>query len=160
MVVINKIHIVSTLLLLFAVILNVLPLPNIIISCRPPIVLLVLIYCALAYPNYINLTYAFFSGLILDVLLIMPLGYNALCFTVTVYLIMMYYPQIRLQSSWNKMFSILLILIPFFLSSTLVNSILKINYNTVDVLISIVISVIIWPALFNMLRFIRQKYTQ
>ena len=160
MVVINKIHIVSTLLLLFAVILNVLPLPNIIISCRPPIVLLVLIYCSLAYPNYINLTYAFFSGLILDVLLIMPLGYNALCFTVTVYLIMMYYPQIRLQSSWNKMFSILLILVPFFLTSTVVNNILKINYSIVDVIISILLSIIIWPALFNMLRFIRQKYTQ
>ena len=159
MVVINKIHITSVLVLLFAIILNILPLPSIIDSCRPPILLLFLIYCTLAHPDNINLTYAFITGLILDVLLIMPLGYNALCFTVTVYLIMMYYPQIRLQSSWNKMFSILLILIPFFLSSTLVNSILKINYNILDIIISIILSVIIWPSLFNMLRFIRQKYT-
>ena len=159
MVVINKIHITCVLVLLFAIILNILPLPSIIDSCRPPILLLFLIYCTLAHPDNINLTYAFITGLILDVLLIMPLGYNALCFTVTVYLIMMYYPQIRLQSSWNKMFSILLILIPFFLSSTLVNSILKINYNILDVIISIILSVIIWPSLFNMLRFIRQKYT-
>ena len=159
MVVINKIHITSVLVLLFAIILNILPLPSIIDSCRPPILLLFLIYCTLAHPDNINLTYAFITGLILDVLLIMPLGYNALCFTVTVYLIMMYYPQIRLQSSWNKMFSILMILIPFFLSSTLVNSMLKINYNILDVIISIILSVIIWPSLFNMLRFIRQKYT-
>ena len=159
MVVINKIHITCVLVLLFALILNILPLPSIIDSCRPPILLLFLIYCTLAHPDNINLTYAFITGLILDVLLIMPLGYNALCFTVTVYLIMMYYPQIRLQSSWNKMFSILLILIPFFLSSTLVNSILKINYNILDIIISIILSVIIWPSLFNMLRFIRQKYT-
>ena len=159
MVVINKIHITSVLVLLFAIILNILPLPSIIDSCRPPILLLFLIYCTLAHPDNINLTYAFITGLILDVLLIMPLGYNALCFTITVYLIMMYYPQIRLQSSWNKMFSILLILIPFFLSSTLVNSILKINYNILDIIISIILSVIIWPSLFNMLRFIRQKYT-
>jgi len=159
MVIINKIHITCILVLLFAIILNILPLPSIIDSCRPPILLLFLIYCTLAHPDNINLTYAFITGLILDVLLIMPLGYNALCFTVTVYLIMMYYPQIRLQSSWNKMFSILLILIPFFLSSTLVNSILKINYNILDIIISIILSVIIWPSLFNMLRFIRQKYT-
>jgi len=159
MVVINKIHITSVLVLLFAIILNILPLPSIIDSCRPPILLLFLIYCTLAHPDNINLTYAFITGLILDVLLIMPLGYNALCFTITVYLIMLYYPQIRLQSSWNKMFSILLILIPFFISSTLVNSILKINYNILDVIISIILSVIIWPSLFNMLRFIRQKYT-
>ena len=160
MVAINKIYITSTLLLLFALILNILPLPNIIDSCRPPILLLFLIYCSLAYPDKINLTYAFISGLILDTLLITPLGYNALCFTVTIYLIMLYYPQIRLQSSWNKMFSLLLILIPYFLSSTFINSLLKINYNIVDVIISIVLSVIIWPSLFNMLRFIRQKYTQ
>ena len=160
MVVINKIYITSTLLLLFAIILNILPLPNIIDSCRPPILLLFLIYCTLAHPDNINLTYAFISGLILDILLIMPLGYNALCFTVTIYLIMLYYPQIRLQSSWNKMFSLLLILIPYFLSSTFINSILKIDYSIVDVIISIVLSVIIWPSLFNMLRFIRQKYTQ
>ena len=160
MVAINKIYITSTLLLLFAIILNILPLPNIIDSCRPPILLLFLIYCSLAYPDYINLTYAFISGLILDILLIMPLGYNALCFTVTIYLIMLYYPQIRLQSSWNKMFSLLLILIPYFLSSTFINSILKIDYSIVNVIISIVLSVIIWPSLFNMLRFIRQKYTQ
>ena len=159
MVVINKIHITSVLVLLFAIILNILPLPSIIDSCRPPILLLFLIYCTLAHPDNINLTYAFITGLILDVLLIMPLGYNALCFTVTVYLIMMYYPQIRLQSSWNKMFSILMILIPYFLSSTVVNSMLKINYNILDVIISIILSVIIWPSLFNMLRFIRQKYT-
>ena len=160
MVVINKIYITSTLLLLFAIILNILPLPNIIDSCRPPILLLFLIYCSLAYPDNINLTYAFISGLILDILLIMPLGYNALCFTVTIYLIMLYYPQIRLQSNWNKMFSLLLILIPYFLSSTFINSILKIDYSIVNVIISIVLSVIIWPSLFNMLRFIRQKYTQ
>ena len=159
MVVVNKIHITSVLVLLFAIILNILPLPSIIDSCRPPILLLFLIYCTLAHPDNINLTYAFITGLILDVLLIMPLGYNALCFTITVYLIMLYYPQIRLQSSWNKIFSILLILIPFFISSTLVNSILKINYNILDVIISIILSVIIWPSLFNMLRFIRQKYT-
>jgi rod shape-determining protein MreD len=160
MVVINKIYITATLLLLFAIILNILPLPNIIDSCRPPILLLFLIYCSLAYPDNINLTYAFISGLILDILLIMPLGYNALCFTVTIYLIMLYYPQIRLQSNWNKMFSLLLILIPYFLSSTFINSILKIDYSIVNVIISIVLSVIIWPSLFNMLRFIRQKYTQ
>ncbi len=159
MVIMNKIHITCIFALLFAIILNILPLPSIIDSCRPPILLLFLIYCTLAYPDDINLTYAFISGLILDILLIMPLGYNALCFTVTVYLIMIYYPQIRLQSNWNKMFSIFLILIPFFLSSTLMNSILKIDYNIVDVIISIILSVIIWPGLFNMLRFIRQKYT-
>ncbi len=113
----------------------------------------------MAYPNLINLTYAFISGIILDILLIMPLGYNALCYTTTIYLTWLYYPQIRLHTSWNKMLSLLLILVPYFLTSTIVNKMLEIDYNIYDVIISILISIIIWPALFSMLRFIRQKYT-
>ena len=94
----------------------------------------------------------------MDILLIMPLGYNAFCYTVTIFLILLYYPQIRLQSNWNKMLSLLFILIPYFLMSTVANNILEIDYNILNVIVSIIISIIIWPALFKVLRFIRQKY--
>ena len=112
----------------------------------------------MAYPNLINLTTAFITGIIIDILLIMPLGYNALSYTITIYLTLLYYPQIRLHTSWNQMVSILLILIPFFLTSTIINNVLEIDYNIGDVILSIIISITIWPALFSMLRFIRQKY--
>ena len=158
MVIFNKINFVVIIVLFFGIILNILPLADNMNSIKPPILLLILIYWSLAFPNQVNLTYAFIYGLIMDVLLIMPLGYNALCYTITIFLILLYYPQIRLQSSLNKMLSLLLILIPFFLMSTIGNNFLKINYNLFDVLTSIFISIIIWPALFNMLRFVRQKY--
>ena len=159
MVIFSKMNFVVIVALFLGIILNILPFSDNINSIKPPILLLILIYWSLAFPNQINLTYAFISGLIMDVLLIMPLGYNALCYTMTIFLILLYYPQIRLQSSLNKMLSLLLILIPFFLMSTIGNNFLKINYNLFDVLTSIFISIIIWPALFSMLRFIRQKYT-
>ena len=95
----------------------------------------------------------------MDILLVTPLGYHALCFTITIYLILIYYPQIRVQSNATKMLSLLVILIPYFLTSTIVNNILEIEYNIIDVVLSILISIIIWPAMFNMLRFVRQKYT-
>ena len=123
------------------------------------LLLLILIYWSLAFPKHISLTYAFISGIILDILLITPIGYHALCFTATIYLILLYYPQMRLQSSWNKMASLFIILIPYFLMSTVINNILGINFNLIYVIISIFISIIIWPVLFNMLRFVRQKYT-
>ena len=159
MVTIRKIHFVTILVILFGIILNLLPLSQILLPYKPPIVLLFLIYWALAYPNLINLTYAFSTGLIMDILLITPLGYHSLCFTITIYLILLYYPQIRLQSNINKMFSLFIILIPYFLMSTVINKILGINFNILEVIASIVVSVIIWPVLFNVLRFIRQKYT-
>lgn len=159
MVIFNKIHLAAITLLSFGAILNILPFSEALVSKTPPILLLILIYLSLAFPNQINLTYAFISGLIMDILLITPLGYNALCYTITIYLILLYYPQIRLQSNWNKMFSLLIILIPYFFISTIVNDMLNIEYNILDVCISIFISVLIWPGLFGMLRFIRRKYT-
>ena len=158
MVIFNKIHFTVVIMLFFGILLNILPLPDIFNSIKPPILLLILIYWCMAYPNLINLTYAFITGIIIDILLLMPLGYNALCYTTTIYLTLLYYPQIRLHTSWNKMLSLLLILIPFFLTSTIVNKILEINYSINDVIISIIISVAIWPALFSMLRYVRQKY--
>ena len=159
MVIFNKIHLTAITLLFFGTILNILPFSEALVSKTPPILLLILIYLSLAFPNQINLTYAFISGIIMDILLITPLGFNALCYTITIYLILLYYPQIRLQSNWNKMFSLLIILIPYFFISTAVNGMLNIEYNILDVCISILISVLIWPGLFGMLRFIRQKYT-
>lgn len=159
MVTIKKIHFITSFFLIVGIILNLLPLPGILSSCKPPILLLFLIYWSLAFPSNVNLTYAFIAGLIMDILLITPLGYNALCFTITIYLILLYYPQIRLQSSWNKMFSLLIILIPYFIMSTAINDLLLIEYNIFNVILSVLISIIIWPSLFNVLRFIRQKYT-
>lgn len=159
MVIFNKIHLTAITLLFFGTILNILPFSEALVSKTPPILLLILIYLSLAFPNQINLTYAFISGLIMDILLTSPLGFNALCYTITIYLILLYYPQIRLQSNWNKMFSLLIILIPYFFISTIVNGMLSIEYNILDVCISVFISILIWPGLFDMLRFIRQKYT-
>lgn len=158
MVILNTIHFKISLFLFFSIIINLLPFPDIINSCRPPILLLVLIYWSLAYPNKINLTYAFITGIIMDILLVTPLGFYALTHVITIYLITIYYPQIRLQSNINKMFSLLIILIPYIFMSTVLNDILEIQYNILNIIFSVIISVIIWPVLFHFLRIFRQKY--
>jgi rod shape-determining protein MreD len=158
MVILNKIHFVAIISLFIGLIINILPVTEFLVSIKPPILLLILIYWALAFPNYINLTYAFITGLLMDILLIVPLGYYSLCFIITIYLTLIYYPQIRLQSNLNKMLSLLVILIPYFLVSTVINGALGMNYEIIDVCISILLAVIIWPGIFGVLRFIRKKY--
>ena len=158
MVTLNKIHFVAIISLFIGLIINILRVTEFLVSIKPPILLLILIYWALAFPNYINLTYAFITGLLMDILLIVPLGYYSLCFIITIYLTLIYYPQIRLQSNLNKMLSLLVILIPYFLVSTVINGALEMNYEIIDVCISILLAVIIWPGIFGVLRFIRKKY--
>jgi len=158
MVTLNKIHFVAITSLFIGLIINILPAAEFLVPIKPPILLLILIYWALAFPNYINLTYAFITGLLMDILLIVPLGYYSLCFIITIYLTLIYYPQIRLQSNLNKMLSLLVILIPYFLVSTVINGALEMNYEIIDVCISILLAVIIWPGIFGVLRFIRKKY--
>ena len=64
MVIFNKIHFTVAIMLFFGILLNILPLPDIFNSIKPPILLLILIYWCMAYPNLINLTYAFIAGII------------------------------------------------------------------------------------------------
>ena len=64
--------------LLVALMLEVLPLPEILDSWRPPFLTLVLIYWCMMWPNKIGIITAFFSGLALDVLCGSLLGENAL----------------------------------------------------------------------------------
>ena len=101
MVIFSKINFVVIVVLFLGIILNILPFSDNINSIKPPILLLILIYWSLAFPNQINLTYAFISGLIMDVLLIMPLSYNALCYTVTIFLILLYRCMVVRVSSYN-----------------------------------------------------------
>jgi len=155
---VSKVHFVSILTLLISIIINLFPLPELVTPYKPPLLMLVLIYWSLAFPKIINLTYAFVFGIIMDVLLLMPLGYNAFLYTITIYLIIKLYPQIRLHSVRNQIFSLLIILFPYFIMSTFTNNMLNISYDILEVLISMIISILIWPLLFSVLRFIRLKY--
>ena len=51
MVIINKVHIVTSIFLMLGIILNLIPLPSLLNSIKPPILLLILIYWSLAFPN-------------------------------------------------------------------------------------------------------------
>lgn len=155
---VSKVHFVSILTLLISIIINLFPLPELVTPYKPPLLMLVLIYWSLAFPKIINLTYAFVFGIIMDVLLLMPLGYNAFLYTITIYLVIKLYPQIRLHSVGNQIFSMLIILFPYFIMSTFTNNMLNISYDILEVLISMIISILIWPLLFSLLRFIRLKY--
>ena len=68
--------------LLMALILTIVPLPNILEQARPPWIFLIVLYCQFYLPNYFNVTLIFILGFMLDSLLATVIGEHALslCF--------------------------------------------------------------------------------
>ena len=69
--------------LLAALVLTIIPLPDAIASFRPPWVLLIVLYVQLFLPQYFRVTLVFLLGLSLDVLLSTTLGEHAFALLLT-----------------------------------------------------------------------------
>ncbi|MDG2155052.1 MAG: rod shape-determining protein MreD [Gammaproteobacteria bacterium] len=82
--------------LLVALMLEVLPLPEMLNIWRPPFLTLVLIYWCMMWPSKIGIITAFFSGLALDILCGSLLGENALALSLVAFLTSRFYLQIRI----------------------------------------------------------------
>lgn len=65
------------LLLFIALVLTIIPLPDMIVGFRPPWILLFVLYIQFFLPNYFNISWLFFLGLCLDVLLSTVIGEHA-----------------------------------------------------------------------------------
>lgn len=154
----HKIHLAVVISLIIGIIISTIPFGESFRLIKPPLVLLILIYWSLAFPENINLGYAFIFGMVLDTVLMMPLGYNSLCFAITLYLTIRLYPQIRHHSYINKMISIFFLLMPYYIISLWINALLKMNINIMNTVSSMIIAVIVWPLVFYILRFFRQRY--
>ena len=73
--------------LIAALFLYSLPLHGSLAFWRPPFVLLVIVYWLLVQPQHLGITFAWFIGLLLDLLYGNVIGQNALAMSVTVYLL-------------------------------------------------------------------------
>lgn len=87
---------------LFALSLDVTPLPGDLSAWRPPWLALVAIYWALAYPRRYGLAVAWLTGLVLDVLKGGVLGQHALAMTVTVWLVLRFHLRLRVFPAWQR----------------------------------------------------------
>jgi len=82
--------------LITALVLEVLPLPDVMALWRPPFLALTIIYWCMMWPNKIGIITAFLCGLTLDVLYGSLLGQNALSFSLISFLTFRFHLQIRI----------------------------------------------------------------
>ncbi len=81
--------------LILAMCLRILFLPESLAIFNPDWVLLVLIYWSLALPERVGISYAWFFGILTDVLMGRFLGQYALSYSLIVYLILIWHRQLR-----------------------------------------------------------------
>lgn len=154
----NALFQILVLMLIFIVafVLEIMPWPAGFQGLRPTWVVLVLIYWALALPNKISVGTAFVAGIIWDLILGSILGVHALVLSVAIYFVAKYHLILRNLSLWLQSLLVIayIALIRFFIF--FVELILHSAEFNQQELLGAVISGILWPWIFLLMRQIRR----
>ncbi len=148
----GTVYIVLT--ILFAMVLQLLPLPTALELARPEFVLLVLIYWSMALPNRVGVAVAWVVGLFVDVLLGTTLGINALSYALVIYVIARFYLQLRQYPHWQQA----LLIFTLALLAQLITVLMTANSQGVYFLLPAVISALVWPLNYLALRLVRRTF--
>ncbi len=154
---INLRYLVIYLSLVAGLILMILPLPDWVQAYRPNWVALALIYWSMALPRKVGLWYAFFTGLLVDTLLGTLLGEHALALVIIMYVNMNLYQRIRVLSLSQQSVYIFTLLFIYQLIISWVEGVMGRSTPLSLYLGAPIISTLIWPWVFVILRDIRRK---
>jgi rod shape-determining protein MreD len=143
--------------LFVALILTVMPMPQLVKLARPDWVLLVLMYWTMALPQRISVGTAFFSGFIVDVLVGTVLGVNALAFSVVIFIVAQHHLKIRNFSIVQQSLLVGLLLALYQLLLFWLSHFLTGVYFMPQYLWPVVTGMLVWPWLFWLLRRYRRQ---
>ena len=93
--------------LIIALLLSILPLPEVIVFLRPDWVAIVLVYWSLFKPGHFGFLTAFWLGLVLDTLYGSLLGQHALALLAVTYIARHFHLRIRVFPIWQMSVTIL-----------------------------------------------------
>ena len=123
-----------------------------------PLTLMCLIYWNMALPKSVGLTWAILCGFILDLSQNLVLGTNVMIFLVSSYLIQRYFH--RLRALYRVQQSLIVAGMVFTYQLIFIISFLKFSKEILlELILFTIISALIWPVIFGLLRFIRIKFT-
>lgn len=131
-----------------ALLLTAMPLPDVLLWCRPQWVLLTLLYWVIRAPERYGIFLALLSGLFLDAVGGTPLGLQSIVFVLITYLVLKLHQVVAYASLWQQM-----VLVGIFTGIALVLQSILIalighSIPVLDNTISIVTSACVWPLFF------------
>ncbi|GGI87978.1 rod shape-determining protein MreD [Halopseudomonas pertucinogena] len=143
---------------LAALILSVVPMPAPFDAGRPMWLALVTAYWVMALPHRVGLLTAWVAGLATDVLFGELFGQNALVLVMVAWLILLLYQRIRRFPLWQQSLVMLPVLGIAQMVSLWLSSLAGSRPPTLLYLLPAVISTVLWPWVFTVLRLLRRRF--
>lgn len=140
--------------LLIAILLMILPLPDVLRLARPEFVVMTLIYWTMALPHRVNIGVAWFTGLIMDITTGGQLGVHAFAYAMAVFMVARFHLQLRQYPLWQQAFTILSLVFLVHVVSML-NAPLTSSWH---IWMPAVVSTLLWPFVYALLRKIRRSF--
>ena len=144
--------------LMVAMMLTIMPLPDVLQYLRPEWTALVLMYWSMALPERIGMGVAFIIGLLLDVLSGSLLGQHALSMTIVIFLITNLYQRIRIFPLWQQAIIIWMLLNLYQLLLLWFDGITGQPSKGLQFWLPPISGMILWPWVFILLRHLRRYY--
>lgn len=149
---------VILLTLIVAFWLSILPMPEWARWARPEWVALVVIYWVIALPHRVGVGMAWLTGLALDLVEGAPPGENALALSVIAYLALTLYQRLRMYVAWQQAGVVFVLVGIDQLLCHWVQTMTAKATPTLMFLLPALVSALLWPSLFLLLRFLRRHF--
>ena len=143
---------------LAALILSVVPMPAPFDAGRPMWLAMVVTYWVMALPHRVGLLTAWIAGLATDVLFGELFGQNALVLVMVAWLVLLLYQRIRRFPLWQQSLVMLPVLGIAQMVSLWLSSLAGNRPPTLLYLLPALVSTILWPWLFTILRVVRRRF--
>lgn len=143
---------------IFALLLQMIALPDWAVSLRPDWLALVLVYWCIALPERVGVGIGWLTGLILDVANGALLGQNALALAIVAYLAIRLHQRIRLFPLWQQSVSVLLLITLHLMLVLWIKGSVGQSSETWAYWLPALTSLLAWPLVFNVLRGLRRTY--
>lgn len=144
--------------ILIALMLTIVPLPGWAQMLRPAWVSLVVFYWVLALPDRFNVGWAWLVGLLVDALSGSLLGAHALTLTVIAIVAGRWHLKLRMHPQWQQSITLATALLLNAVLLFWIGGMAGHMAHPLDRFIPVIISALIWPWIYALLRRVRQRF--
>ncbi|MBL4609833.1 rod shape-determining protein MreD [Halopseudomonas sp.] len=149
---------IISLTLVIALLLSVMPMSNVLELGRPMWLAMVLAYWVMALPHRVGLLTAWITGLATDVLYGQLFGQHALVMTLVAWMMLLLHQRIRRFPLWQQSLVMLPVLGIAQMLLLWLNSLTGNRPPTLLFLLPAVVSALLWPWVYSVLRGVRKRF--